>query len=225
VCLRWGTAAVTKDRAVSCLVVLSFGMLFGVVTCTTVETKPSTTEPAAVEVAPGVFIPGGVGYVVLLKRDGSDVLNWMNVPRHQPSAANLDELKLSLFNAACYATPQGSWPWRSLCKNSMLECTGEMACAGPPLNSSYDDEKRTSCLAELNRISRERVLLLDHWTPIQTHDSQCILACSCEGGALTLDKQAPAGYRTRGSGCVNAFTCSFVCPGGPGQTDLTAPSR
>jgi hypothetical protein len=187
-------------------------LCIGLVSCTTVDTKPSAVEPTAVEVGKGVFIPGRMGYVVLLKRDGKDVLNWMSVPSHQPSAANLDELKTSLFNASCYATPHGSWPWTHFCQNSFLACTGETACAGPPLNASYEDPKRTECLAEIHRIAREQVLLLDHWAPVPLHDSQCVLACACEGGTISLDREIPDGYRMSGSGCVNVFTCSFVCP-------------
>jgi hypothetical protein len=179
----------------------------------------AAAEPSAIEVAPGIFIPGKEGYVVLLKSHGADLLNWMNVPRHKPSAENLDELKLSLFNAACYATPEGSWPWAGVCGHSMLACTGGA------LSGSCTEEPYVRCLAEVKQVSAQRVLLLNHWEPIQLPDSECMLPCACEGGAVTLDKREPGGYRASGTGCVNAFTCSFVCLGDPAPTNLAGPSR
>jgi len=231
------SATVKNDLVLVRLVALSFVMI----ACATIgarrsaaEPPPEMTdemgaaaEPLAVEVAPGLFIPRREGYFVLLKRDGTDLLNWMNVPRHRPSAENLDELKLSLFNAACYATPEGSWPWDGLCEHSFLACTGEAPCTGPPrIGGSYDDDMHSRCLAEVKLVSSQRVILLNHWAAIPLPDAECMLSCACEGGAVTLDKREPVGYRTSGTGCVNAFTCSFDCLGGlVGSTDPTATSR
>jgi len=192
-----------------------------------VEAEPNPEEseepdPVSIEVSPGVFIPGRMGYTVLLKDCGDEYLNSTAVPFHRVSPDKLNELKSSLFNAACYATPEGTWPWEKLCEDSFLSCEGTLRESFDELQQPYDPLLFAFCNGYVARAAEKRVVLQGHWEPVQLIDNECMLPCACEGGKATYDKSQPDLYRFTGDGCVNAYTCSFVCPGDAAVTKITA---